>query len=457
VVCQGESHTDCGMADELAMMTADVMATPEQVLAAGGVSKRRRGASSSKRRSPSGQRRRPATPEPTKNLPGDPDEEPEVKPGVPSTVRRISTAEKALIMKRSLSSPGEGRQSLSSSETKQSAKSAESPEQTDSNSDLSPSKPTPTKRKSTAEKTLVTKRSHSSPADDRQSLPLNQEPAVLVAPRRRQLQLSHAVDKTAISSAKSPSKEVTDIAQEEVIRAEPAVESTDWYQESVQGSVETKTRVEGVDVASVQVATLEYEGVPSTAETAEVCTTEVHVKPIREAVWGPFFRETRQEWHKFLSEHGEQWGRITAQTNRCCGSLVVLFIYCGLGGLVFRFTEGAFEAFYKCGVKRVKRDFVDSLWLGSHHLLEDEWKSQARRKLMELETQLHAAHEAGVTTYSGQRAWSFLNAVLYCLTVVTTIGKVYTKGKVPSVQCSADIGKGTAFFKGFKGFVRTPF
>lgn len=420
------------MADELAM-TVDVMATPEQVLAAGGVSKRRRGASSSKRRSPSGQRRRPATPEPAKNLPDDP-EEPELKPEVSSTVRRISTTEKALIMKRSLSSPGEGRQSFSSSEMQQSPKSAESPEQTDSRSDVSPSKPTPTKRKSTAEKTLVTKRSHSSPGDDRQSLLPNQEPAVLVAPRRRQL--SHAADKTAISSAKSPSRAVTDIAQEEVIRAEPAVESTDWYQESVQENVETKTRVEVVDIASVQVATLEYEGVlPSTAETAEVRTTEVHVQPIREAVWGPFFRETRQEWHKFLSEHGEQWDRITAQRNRCCGSLVVLFIYCGLGGLVFRFTEGAFEAFYKCGVKRVKRDFVDSLWLGSHHLLEDEWKSQARRKLMELETQLHAAHDAGVTTYSGQRAWSFLNAVLYCLTVVTTIGKVNTEGKVPSVQC----------------------
>jgi len=442
------------MADELAL-TADVMATPEQVLAAGGVSKRRRGASSSKRRSPSGQRRRPPTPEPAKNLSSGQEDEPEVKPEVSSTVRRISTTEKALIMKRSLSSPGEGRQSLSSSEMKESPKPAESPEQTDSSSDLAPSKPTPTKRKSTAEKALVTKRSHSSPGEDRQSLPLNQEPAVLVTPRRRHL--SHAVDKSAISSATPPSQAVTDIAQEEVITAEPAVRSTDWYQESVQESVETKTRVEEVDVANAQVATLEYEGVPSTAETGEVCTTKVHVKPIREAVWGPFFRETRQEWHKFLSEHGEQWDRITAQRNRCCGSLVVLFIYCGLGGLVFRFTEGAFEAFYKCGVKRVKRDFVDSLWLGSHHLLEDEWKSQARKKLMELEAQLHAAHEAGVTTYSGQRAWSFLNAVLYCLTVVTTIGKVDTKGEVPSVQCSTTICNGTAFSKGFKGFARTSF
>jgi hypothetical protein len=333
-------------------------------------------------------------------------------------------------MKRSLSSPGEGRQSLSLSDTTPAPKSALLPQQTDTNLDTNPdtnpdvpsSKPTPAKRKSTAEKALVTKRSHSSPGDDRQSLPLNQEPAVLAAPRRRQM--SHGVDKTTTSSASSPPPAVTEIAQVEVIRVDSAVESTDWYQEPVQESVKTKTRVEGVDVARVQVANLEYESVPSTAETAEVSTNEVYVKPVREAVWGPFFRETRQEWTKFLSEHREQWDRLTSQRNRCCGSLVVMFVYCGLGGLVFRFTEGAFESFYKCGVKRVKRDFVDSLWLGSHHLLEDEWKSQARRKLMELETQLHAAHEAGVTTYSGQRAWSFLNAVVYCLTVVTTIGKV---------------------------------
>ena len=417
------SRSDCSMADELEMV-AEVMATPEQVLAAGGVSKRRRGASSSKRRSPSGQRRRAATPEPPTHLPSDPDEETEVKPEVSPAVRRISTTEKALIMKRSLSSPGEGRQSLSSSETKQATNSAEAPEQTESKSDISPSKAIglPTKRKSTAEKTLVTKRSHSSPGDDRQSLPLKPEPAVTAAPRRRQQ--SRGVDKTAnISSAKSPSQAVTEIAQEEVTKAEPAVDSTDWHQESVHESVKIKTSVEEVQVESGQVKIVGYENVPSTADTPQVSTAEVRATPVREAVWGPFFRETRQEWNKFLIEHGEQWDKIIAQRNTCFGALVVMFLYCGLGGLVFRFTEGAFEAFYKCGVKRVKRDFVDSLWLGSHHLLEDEWKSQARRKLMELETQLHAAHEAGVTTYSGQRAWSFLNAVVYCLTVVTTIGK----------------------------------
>jgi hypothetical protein len=207
----------------------------------------------------------------------------------------------------------------------------------------------------------------------------------------------------------------------------PDQDSNSRCEDNAQDSV--KTGAEGVRVEGVEP---EHDSLPSAEETTRDCaveqtssvpTAEVHGKPIREAVWGPFLRETRDEWKKFLTEHSDQWGKIMAQRNRCAGALVVMFVYCGLGGLLFRFTEGAFEAFYKCGVKRVKRDFVDSLWLGSHHLPADEWKSQARRKLMELETQLLAAHEAGVTTYSGQRAWSFLNAVVYCLTVVTTIGK----------------------------------
>jgi hypothetical protein len=396
------------MTDEGTMVT-DVMATPEQVLAAGGVSKRRRGASSSKRRSPSGQRRRAATPEPPKDVLVDPDEEMQLNSQVLPAVRRSSTAEKALMMKRSHSSPGEGRQSLPSTFTQGET----GPKATEQITDFSPT--IVTKRKSTTEKALMTKRSHSSPGEGRQKLPLSpnttQEPGVVAAPRRK-----HLSDDTS-SALRGTSEAVRTSDQDSLKRSE------DTFPESI------NRHAEGVHVESV---VPEYETLPSPADTSRVDvadgsssvpTAQVHKKPIREAVWGPFLRDTRHEWKKFLNEHSNQWGKIIAQRNRCAGALVVVFVYCGLGGLVFRFTEGAFEAFYKCGVKRVKRDFVDSLWLGSHHLLEDEWKSQARRKLMELETQLLAAHEAGVTTYSGQRAWSFLNAVVYCLTVVTTIGK----------------------------------
>lgn len=401
------------MADE-ETISADVMATPEQVLAAGGVSKRRRGATSSKRRSPSGHRRRAATPEPPKNLQSDPDEETEANPHASASnatpVRRISTAEKALIMKRSQSSPGEGRQSLSPGEMKQEVIVSKPTEALGQKSDLFPTKTGVTKRKSTAEKILVTKRSHSSPGEGRLSLSSTtggerKEHGAVAPPRRRPLS-SDGVAKVDDGVGESAD--------------EPAVRKLQegWPEDSVR----TLPSAEHDDAEGVQVQTpAGCECSPSPAET----TTAV-----REATWRPFFRDARHEWNKFLIEHSDQWNKIIAQRNRCLGALVVMCIYCGLGGMLFRFTEGAFEAFYKCGVKRVKRDFVDSLWLGSHHLLEDEWKSQARRKLMELETQLHAAHDAGVTTYSGQRSWSFLNAVLYCLTVVTTIGKVRTAHEI---------------------------
>ncbi|XP_011645668.1 trichohyalin-like [Pogonomyrmex barbatus] len=138
-----------------------------------------------------------------------------------------------------------------------------------------------------------------------------------------------------------------------------------------------------------------------------------------------FFRALRDivnEFKIFVAQNPRETTIIRQLRNRCIAGLLLVIIYCGLGGFIFRFVEGAFETFYKCGVKRVKRDFLDSLWNYSHNLREDDWKSMARKKLMEFEEQLHTAHEAGLHSYSGQKSWSFLNAVAYCLTVITTIG-----------------------------------
>ncbi|XP_044594733.1 uncharacterized protein LOC123272133 isoform X2 [Cotesia glomerata] len=132
--------------------------------------------------------------------------------------------------------------------------------------------------------------------------------------------------------------------------------------------------------------------------------------------------DIRAEFRAYVDQSPREVYLIRKSRNKCVAQLILIIIYCGLGAFIFRFTEGAFETFYKCGVKRVKRDFLDSLWNYSHNMREDDWKSMARKKLMELEEQLHAAHEAGVQSYSGQKSWSFLNAVVYCLTVITTIG-----------------------------------
>ncbi|GJQ85029.1 hypothetical protein Trydic_g3690 [Trypoxylus dichotomus] len=134
------------------------------------------------------------------------------------------------------------------------------------------------------------------------------------------------------------------------------------------------------------------------------------------------FKEIVNEYRKFKIDMIEEYNRIQTLKRKCFCELVILMVICGLGGVIFKFVEGAFENFYKCGVKRVKRDFIDLLWIKSHNLREEDWKSLARNRLRVFEEELHTAHEAGVHTYTGQRSWSFLNGVIYSITVVSTIG-----------------------------------
>ena len=109
--------------------------------------------------------------------------------------------------------------------------------------------------------------------------------------------------------------------------------------------------------------------------------------------------------------------------------------------IVIQLIEGSTESSFKCGnkkyskklhcrkyviltkgVKRVRRDFIDVLWNETSEMGEHEWKSSARSKLIRFEDQLHEAVEAGIHTYSGQKAWSLGNALLYTFSVMTTTG-----------------------------------
>lgn len=128
-------------------------------------------------------------------------------------------------------------------------------------------------------------------------------------------------------------------------------------------------------------------------------------------------------WQQFKLEQNVQCEKIRLLRNRCVCDLLLLIIFCGVGGMMFKNLEGSFENAFKCGSRGMKRDFIESLWRGSHYLREEDWKSMARTKLFEFENQLHTAHEAGVTSYSGQKSWNFMNSFVYCMTLVTTIGK----------------------------------
>lgn len=104
------------------------------------------------------------------------------------------------------------------------------------------------------------------------------------------------------------------------------------------------------------------------------CVTVTAKIPERLPTLGPvtlrqfLFVESRLVWRKLLADYPNEWKATMQLRNKCIADLIILTIFCGFGGMVFRFVEGAFENFYKCGVRRVKRDFVDHLWHTSHNL-----------------------------------------------------------------------------------------
>ncbi|XP_058060847.1 uncharacterized protein LOC131211414 [Anopheles bellator] len=137
---------------------------------------------------------------------------------------------------------------------------------------------------------------------------------------------------------------------------------------------------------------------------------------------GALLKEWYEMWQDFVEDHPEELVRMRLQVNHCVFYFGVMVLLCGVGGIAFRLTEGTFESQYKCGVKRVKREFIDQLWLSSHSQREEDWKLTARNRLRKFEEELQIAFEAGMKSYSGNTAWNFINGVIYSLTVVSTIG-----------------------------------
>uniref|UniRef100_A0A182QQG7 Potassium channel domain-containing protein n=1 Tax=Anopheles farauti TaxID=69004 RepID=A0A182QQG7_9DIPT len=138
--------------------------------------------------------------------------------------------------------------------------------------------------------------------------------------------------------------------------------------------------------------------------------------------WRELTKEWYEMWQDFLDDQPDEIVRMRVQVNHCLFYFAVMVLLCGIGGIAFRLTEGTFESQYKCGVKRVKREFIDQLWLSSHSQREEDWKLTARNRLRKFEEELQIAFEAGMKTYSGNTAWNFVNGVIYSLTVVSTIG-----------------------------------
>uniref|UniRef100_A0A1A9W3N8 Potassium channel domain-containing protein n=1 Tax=Glossina brevipalpis TaxID=37001 RepID=A0A1A9W3N8_9MUSC len=183
------------------------------------------------------------------------------------------------------------------------------------------------------------------------------------------------------------------------------------------------------------------------------------------------FLEYYGEWKKMKADHPQELQQLKKLRNKCFGHVITLVLMIGFGGLMFRYTEGSAENIYKCEVRKVKRDFIDALWTHSHYMREEDWKSLARQKLRKFEEELHHVGELGIRYFPGQKSWNFVNCILYCWTVITTIGYGHITPKTTLGQSLtiiyaiigipmflillADFGK--LFTRGFKfvwGFVR---
>ncbi|KAM7342402.1 uncharacterized protein ACRADG_009843 [Cochliomyia hominivorax] len=156
---------------------------------------------------------------------------------------------------------------------------------------------------------------------------------------------------------------------------------------------------------------------PKTQESSELPD-----KLVSKAFLKAFFSDARQQWRKYKIDHNNAIKEIKRMRNRCFAHTIMLILLIGFGGLMFRYTEGASENVYKCEVRKVKRDFIDQLWAHSHSMREDDWKTLARQKLRKFEEELHNMGELGIRYFPGQKSWNFVNCILYCWTVITTIG-----------------------------------
>ena len=117
------------------------------------------------------------------------------------------------------------------------------------------------------------------------------------------------------------------------------------------------------------------------------------------------FKETRYHYNQLPARDLIQKFYLTVTFLHC--SIKVLFLLFlnttfWLGGtFLFMHLEATNEAEHKCGVKKVQRDFVDILWQESRFYDEFDWKSSARKRIMQFEDQIHEAVSAGVSSASG--------------------------------------------------------
>jgi hypothetical protein len=110
---------------------------------------------------------------------------------------------------------------------------------------------------------------------------------------------------------------------------------------------------------------------PTEEVQPDVKNPEVEEKLTKMKILKMLLREVRDNWAPFKAQHQVAVLEIRQSARKCFVDMILLCIMCGIGGMVFKGLEGNYENSYKCGVRKVKRDFIDQLWMSSHNMRWD--------------------------------------------------------------------------------------
>jgi hypothetical protein len=148
----------------------------------------------------------------------------------------------------------------------------------------------------------------------------------------------------------------------------------------------------------------------------------------------------RQQQKQSASQHQTIHSQRMEQCKNCCKSLTTfIFSRVGLcllvvayafgGGVVFQYLEGPHEGRITEGVQRRLNITVEKLFNRSEQskvLYKTNWTTMARQILedyqQELVRQTKRGHQ-GERFDDDDKQWTFPGAILYAITVITTIGK----------------------------------
>jgi hypothetical protein len=147
----------------------------------------------------------------------------------------------------------------------------------------------------------------------------------------------------------------------------------------------------------------------------------------------------QQQQKQSATQHQTIYSQRMERCKNCCKSLTTfVFSRVGLcllvvayafgGGVVFQFLEGPYEGRLTQGIQRRLNITVEKLFNTSEQskvLYKTNWTTMAKQILEEYQQELVRQSKRG---YQGERfdddtkQWNFPGAILYAITVITTIG-----------------------------------